>query len=53
MKCGKTARRSNMDKHSNMARHNNTENPCKSNDGFTLIESLAAWTILLLSLIHI
>ena len=41
MKCGKTARRSNMDKHSNMARHNNTENPCKSNDGFTLIESLA------------
>lgn len=49
MKCGKTARRSNMDKHSNMARHNNTENPCKSNDGFTLIESLAAWTILLIA----
>ena len=37
MKCGKTAR------------HNNTENPCKSNDGFTLIESLAAWTILLIA----
>ncbi|MBC5710009.1 prepilin-type N-terminal cleavage/methylation domain-containing protein [Hungatella sp. L12] len=38
-----------MEKHSNMARHNNTENPCKSNDGFTLIESLAAWTILLIA----
>ena len=49
MKCGKTARRSNMEKHSNMARHKNTENPCKSNAGFTLIESLAAWTILLIA----